>query len=119
MTEGRGLLVLLVGLNALLSAWVLSSNRGKNMWLVFCAGDCPFDPKPIISPADACGEGTGCHTCHQEVGRCSTRGASQGMYITFASAKVNKAKFFLKKVIIGDQQYFDDFFLGVRGSKKL
>ena len=31
--------------------------------------------------------GTGCDASHQEVGRCSTRGESQGMYITLISAK--------------------------------
>ena len=56
--------------------------------LVFCAGD----PEPIPTSAQACGEATGCHAGHREVGRCSTRGGSQGMYITFTSTKVNKAE---------------------------
>ena len=38
------------------------------------------------------GEVTGCEASCQEVSRCSTRGGSQGIYITFASAKVNKAE---------------------------
>ena len=32
------------------------------------------------------------HTGCEEVSKCSTRGESQGMYITFASAKVKKAE---------------------------
>ena len=47
---------------------------------VFCSGDCP-------TFADACGEVTSCSVSHQEAGTCSTRGGSQGMYITFASRK--------------------------------
>ena len=39
----------------------------------------------IATSADACGEVTGCDAGCQEVGRC--KGGSQGMYITFASAK--------------------------------
>ena len=40
-----------------------------------------------------CGEVNSRHAGHQEVGRCSTRGGSQGMHITFTSAKqVNKAE---------------------------
>ena len=39
------------------------------------------------------GKVTGCDAGHQEVGRCSTRGGSQGMCITFASAnKQNKVE---------------------------
>ena len=37
----------------------------------------------------ACREATSHHAGHQEVGRCSTRGGSQGIYITFASTKEN------------------------------
>ena len=38
-------------------------------------------------------EVAGCDVDRQEVGRCSTRGGSQRMYIIFASAKqVNKAE---------------------------
>ena len=48
-------------------------------------------PKPIPTSADACGEVTGHHAGCQDVGRCSTRVGSQGTYITFTSAKVNKA----------------------------
>ena len=44
--------------------------------------------------ADACGEVTGHAAGHQEVGMCSTRDGSWGMYITFAFAKkkANKAE---------------------------
>ena len=54
---------------------------------VFCPGDCLFKSEPSPTSADACGEVTGCTVCHQEVGMCSTRGGSQGMYITFTSTK--------------------------------
>ena len=49
--------------------------------------------EPSPTSADACEEATGYDAGHQEVSMCSTRGGSQGMYITFASAKkVNKAE---------------------------
>ena len=52
-----------------------------------------LNSKPTPTSDDACGEVTGCNTCNQELSRCSTRGRSQGMYITFTSAKqVNKAE---------------------------
>ena len=60
---------------------------------IFCAGDCPFKSEPTPTSADACGEVTRCNAGCQEVSRYSTRGGSQGIYITFASAKqVNKAE---------------------------
>ena len=62
-----------------------------------------FESEPTTTSADACGEVTGCNAGHQEVGRCSTRGGSQGMYITFASAKqVNKAESTLALKTRGD-----------------
>ena len=61
-------------------------------WFVFCAGDCPFVCEPSPTSADAGGEATGCNAGCQEVSRCSTRGGSQGMYITFASSKMNKVE---------------------------
>ena len=59
---------------------------------IFCVGDCPFDPEQIPTYADACREVTGCCAGHQEVGMCSTRCGSWGMYIILTSAKVNKAE---------------------------
>ena len=38
----------------------------------------------------ACGEATSCHAGCKEVGRCHTRDESQGMYITYISAKCKK-----------------------------
>ena len=58
--------------------------------LIFCAGDCLFDPEPIPTSAETSMWGS---NRPQEVCRCSTRGGSLGMYITFASAKqANKGK---------------------------
>ena len=54
--------------------------------------------KPLVrviahsTSADACGKVASCDAGHQEVDRCSTRGRSQGMHITFASTKANKAE---------------------------
>ena len=49
--------------------------------------------RPSPTSADACGEVTGFDASCQEVGICSTRGGSQGMYIIFAFTKqVNKAE---------------------------
>ena len=59
---------------------------------VFCVGDCPFESKSTPTSADACGEESSCNAGHQEVGRCSAKGEFQGMYITFASTKANKAE---------------------------
>ena len=60
---------------------------------VFCPGDCPFKCKPSPTSADACGEVTGCDASHQKVGMCSSKGGSQGMYITFTPAKkLNKVE---------------------------
>ena len=56
---------------------------GFSCTFVFCSGDCPFKSEPSPTSAHAYGEVTG-----QDVGMCSTRGGSQGMYITFASAIV-------------------------------
>ena len=55
-------------------------------------GDCLFKSEPSPTSADACGEVTSCNAGYKEVGRCSTKGGSSGMYITFTSAKTrNKA----------------------------
>ena len=54
---------------------------------IFCAGDSPFKSEPTRTSADAHGEVTSFSASHQEVSRYSTRGGSEGMYITFASAK--------------------------------
>ena len=60
---------------------------------VFCPGDCPFKSEPTPTSADACGEGTDCDAGCQKVSRCSNRGRSWEIYITFASAKqANKAE---------------------------
>ena len=58
---------------------------------IFCVGD-PFESEPTPTSADKCGEVTGCDASHQEVSRWNTWDGSQGMYITFASTKVNKAE---------------------------
>ena len=61
--------------------------------VVFCVVGWPFGSGRTPTSADACGEVTSCDAGCQEVGRCSTRGGFQGMYITFASAKqVNKVR---------------------------
>ena len=70
-----------------------STTRKLGCWhngstFVFCVGDCPFEFEPTSTSADVSGEVTGCDTSCQEVSRCSTRGISQRMYITFASAKM-------------------------------
>ena len=39
-----------------------------------------------LTSATVCGDRTGSVSGRQEVGKCSTRGGSQGMYITFTSA---------------------------------
>ena len=55
---------------------------------VFCSCGCTFESEPSPTSAHAYGEVTGC-ACS----KCSTRGESWGMYITFASAKIaNKAE---------------------------
>ena len=60
---------------------------------VFCAGDCPFESESSPTCADAYGEVTNCNANFQEVSKCSTRGGSWGMCITFASEKqANKAE---------------------------
>ena len=46
-----------------------------------------FHPEPIPTSAHTSGEANDHHAGCQEVGRCSTRDESQGMYITFACAK--------------------------------
>ena len=52
-----------------------------------------YKSEPSPTSADACGEVTGCTASCQEVSTCSTRGGSQGIYITFASTKqVNKTE---------------------------
>ena len=43
--------------------------------------------KSFQNSAHSSGEVTGCNASCQEVDTCSTRGGSQRMYITFASAK--------------------------------
>ena len=43
-----------------------------------------------------------CHAGYQEVGKCSTRGLSQAMYITFASVKASKAETTLVLKLTGD-----------------
>ena len=66
---------------------------GRWRTFVFCLGDCSFESEPSSTFADVCGEVTSCTAGCQEVGMCGTRGGSQGMYITFTSAKkVNKAE---------------------------
>ena len=45
-----------------------------------------------LNCATVCGDRAGGMAICQEVSVCSTRGGSQGMYITFASAKANKAE---------------------------
>ena len=50
----------------------------------------PSQFKPLQK--NACREASGNHAGCQEIDRCSTRGGSQGMYITFASTKANKAE---------------------------
>ena len=59
---------------------------------VFCPGDFPFESEPTPTSADAGGGVTGSNAGCQEVGRCSARGGSQGMFITFTSIKANKAE---------------------------
>ena len=51
------------------------------------AGVLPIESGILPLLKHACGEVIGCHAGHQEVSRCHTRGESQGMYITYASAK--------------------------------
>ena len=47
----------------------------------------------VPTSAHACGGSDRLRAGRQEVGKCSTRGESWGMYITFASAKIaNKAE---------------------------
>ena len=53
---------------------------------VFRPGDCPFESEPTPTSADVCEEVTGCTVDHHEVGRCSIRGGSHGMYIILTSA---------------------------------
>ena len=70
-----------------------STERKPGLWhnsteFVFYASGCPFDPEL----KHTCREVTGHHAGHQEVVRCSTRGGSWGMYITFASTKENKVE---------------------------
>ena len=45
-----------------------------------------------LTSTDACWEVTGCDASCQEVGRCSTRGGSQGMYYIHLHKKANKAE---------------------------
>ena len=55
--------------------------------LVFCLGDCHSNPSQV-PPMHMCMWGSDqLHNGHQEVGTCSTRGGSWGMYITFGSVK--------------------------------
>ena len=60
---------------------------------VFCSCGCTFKSEPSPTYAHAWwGSDWLCAGC-QEVSKCSTRGESWGMYITFASAKIaNKAE---------------------------
>ena len=51
-----------------------------------------FESEPRPTSADAYWELTTLDAGHQEVGRCSTIGRSQGIYITFTFTKVNKAE---------------------------
>ena len=52
--------------------------------------DFPFESEPTLTSADAYREVTNCNAGHQE---CSTKDGSQGMHITFTSAKeANKAE---------------------------
>ena len=54
---------------------------------VFCPGDCPFKSEPSPTSADTCREVTGYTVGCQEVGMCSIRGGSQGMYIIHSLPK--------------------------------
>ena len=68
-------------------------HRHNGSAFTFCRCDHLFKSEPGPTSADACGEVTGCVPGRQEVGKCSTRDESWGMYITFASAKIaNKAE---------------------------
>ena len=81
------------GVNGPLGRTVIVPGRWHNGGaFVFCAGDCLFKSEPTPTSADACWELTGCDADHQDFSRCSTRGGSQQMYITFASTKANKAE---------------------------
>ena len=64
--------------------------------LVFSLGDCPLESEPSPTSAGAYGEVTGCDAGGQEVGMCSTRGGSQGMYIRFTSANKTEPTLTLK-----------------------
>ena len=67
--------------------WYIKPGRWhKGSAFVFCLGDCPFKSEPSPTSADACGEVTDCTAGCQKVSMCSTRGGSQGIYITCASA---------------------------------
>ena len=66
---------------------VNTSRLHNGSGFVFFPGDCPFESEPSPTSADACREVTSCTAGHQEVDMCSTRGGSQGMYITFTPAK--------------------------------
>ena len=77
-------------LDPLLNSIIESTELGR--WhngsaFVFCLGYCPFKSEPSPTSGDAWGEVTGCDAGNQEVSKCSTRGGSQGMHITFTSAK--------------------------------
>ena len=67
--------------------------RWHNGAFVFCSCDCTFEAEPSPTSTHACREVTGCTPATKRFGKCSTRGESWGMYITFASTKiVNKAE---------------------------
>ena len=67
-----------------------SSIRFKNLPLNRVA-DTMVAPSSSVRVIGACGEVNSCDAGCQEVSRCSTRSGFQGMNITFASTKVNKA----------------------------
>ena len=46
---------------------------------------CLFDPGTTPTPADSWRIVTSCNAGHQEVGRCSNKHGSKGIYITFPS----------------------------------
>ena len=48
--------------------------------------------KEIFTSTHACGEVSNHHAVCQEVGRFNNRDGSQGMYITFATANLNKTE---------------------------
>ena len=60
---------------------------------VFCSCNCTFETEPSPHLCTCMWGSDRLCAGRQEVGKCSTRGESWGMYITFASAKItNKAE---------------------------